>query len=123
VTDIFPWLARVMALANLALFGVLLVNGAGYLQAFGLAADAGGLFVAQRAAPVFAGLAVLLWLARDLPAGTGRDAVAISMAVIWAGIALTGVVDYLRGQAGAPILLAAAAEVVAAALFLIARRG
>ena len=47
---------------------------------------------------MFAGLAVLLWLVRDLPKGTARDAISSAMAVMWTGIACTGIYEYVAGS-------------------------
>ncbi|MBQ2261019.1 MAG: hypothetical protein II336_06600 [Loktanella sp.] len=118
----FRILASVTALACLALCGMLLVNGAQYVATFAITPDQGARFVARRAAPVFAGLAVILWLLRDLPAGTARDGLCYGMAVLWWGIAATGINEYFSGQAGGAILIAAGVELVAGLAFVIARR-
>lgn len=110
------------ALVCLILFGFLLTHGGVYVQTYGVTPDDGARFVARRAAPMFAGLAVLLWLARDLPKGTARDAICSAMAVIWAGIACTGIYEYVVGVATAPILLAAVAELGIALAFMAVRR-
>lgn len=110
------------ALFCLILFILLLTNGGIYVETYGVAADGGARFVARRAAPMFAGLAVLLWLVRDLPKGTLRDAVCSAMAVMWAGIACTGIYEYFMGVAAATILLAAVAELGIALGFMILRR-
>ena len=110
------------ALVCLILFALLLTNGGMYVETYGVAADDGARFMARRAAPMFVGLAVLLWLVRDLPKGTARDAICSAMAVIFAGIACTGIYEYLVGVAAAPILLAAVAELGIALAFVVVRR-
>lgn len=110
------------ALVCLILFALLLTNGGMYVETYGVAADNGARFVARRAAPMFAGLAVLLWLVRDLPKGTARDAICSAMAVMWTGIACTGMYEYVAGVATAPILWAAVAELGIALAFLVLRR-
>ncbi len=118
----FQLVAVLTALAFVALFVILLVNSAGYIGTYGLAPDAGADFMARRAAPMFIGLAVLLWWLRDLPAGTARDGVCFGMAALWCGIAVTGLYEFVRGQAGFAIVIAAAAELLAAAAFLWVRK-
>ncbi|MFN3663096.1 hypothetical protein [Yoonia sp.] len=114
--------ASVTALGCLALCGMLFVNGGQYAATFGIAPDQGAGFVARRAAPVFAGLAVMLWLLRDLPKGSARDGLCIGMVVLWWGIAASGIAEYVTGQAGSTILIAAMVEVIVGLVFVIARR-
>ncbi|WP_322893753.1 MULTISPECIES: hypothetical protein [unclassified Yoonia] len=118
----FRAVAVLTAVICLALFGVLLTNGGQYVATFAIAPDQGADFVARRAAPVFVGLAVILWMLRDLPVGTARDGICIGMIVLWLGIAVTGVFEFASGQAGAAILIASAAEVLGALAFWVARR-
>lgn len=118
----FRTLALLTAMACLGLCYILFAQGGTYVATFAIAPDQGADFVARRAAPVFAGLAVLLWLARDLPVGPGRDAICTGMAALWLGIAATGIMDFASGEAGSAILIAAAVEVSAALAFWIARR-
>lgn len=114
--------AGITAAVFLALFVILLVAGRAYVTTYGVAPGEGSAFLARRAAPLFAGLAVTLWLLRDLPVGTARDGLCYGLAVIWFGIAATGVYEFGTGQAGAAILIAAAAEVVGGLVFLVLRR-
>lgn len=79
-------------------------------------------FAAQRLGPAIAGLGVLLFLARDLPAGRFAIQFATVAALVWIVIAATGVFHFLTGVATQAILIAAATEVAMAALFLIAAR-
>lgn len=118
----FRIVAIVTAVACLGLFAVLFGNGASYVATFAIQPDQGAGFVARRAAPVFAGLAVILWVLRDLPVGTARDGICLGMVVLWLGIAATGVYEYTSGQAGGAILIASAVELLAALAFWVARR-
>lgn len=110
------------AIFCLALFLLLLTSGGFYARTYGVTADLGAVFISRRASPMFLGLAVVLWMARDLPQGTARDAICIGMAVTWAGIAVTGLYDYATGVARFPIALAAVAETGLALAFLAVRR-
>ena len=118
----FRIVALVTALACLALCVILFARGGQYVATFAISPDQGAGFVARRAAPVFAGLAVMLWMLRDVPFGVARDGICTGMVVLWLGIAATGISEYVRGQAGAAILIAAAVEVLGAAAFWFARR-
>lgn len=109
------------ALLCLALFPVLLFASGLYVESYGIGADAGAGFLGRRASPMFAGLAVLLWLARDLEPGRARDAVCFGMAIMWTGIALTGLYELAFGAALNTIGIAAIVELGFAAAFLMSR--
>lgn len=106
----------------LILFVLLLVSPATYVDAYGVAPDAGAEFMVRRASPMFAGLAVLLWLSRNAGPSQLRSAIGISIAISFAGIALTGIVAFVTGAANGAILVAAGGEFLIAALFLVAIR-
>ena len=91
------------------------------LRLMGLKGDAGAIFMGRRASPMFLGLALLMWQLRDAPASSLRSTICWAMAVIFAGIAVTGIIEYLNGMAGAVILLAALGELIVTALFVGAR--
>ncbi|WP_019955081.1 hypothetical protein [Yoonia vestfoldensis] len=114
--------AGVTAVVFLVLFVILLVAGRAYVTTYGVAPSDGADFLARRAAPLFAGLAVMLWLLRGLPVGTARDGVCYGLATVWFGIAATGVYEFTMGQAEATILIAATAEVIGGAVFVLVRR-
>ncbi len=105
-----------------ALFPLLLLNPGYYVDTYGVEPDAGASFLGRRASPLFLGLAVMLWMMRDLPRGTARDAVSIGMAFTWGGIAATGLFAFSTGTANANILIAAVVETAMAVSFVIARR-
>ncbi|MGB3554491.1 MAG: hypothetical protein WBA25_07615 [Jannaschia sp.] len=67
--------------------------------------------LALRAAILFLGLAAIAWFGRDAPDSTLRRAVAIGFAVVWAGLALAGLYEFVRGTVGPGIWLAIVAEV------------
>jgi hypothetical protein len=114
--------ASVTAVVFLALFVILLVAGRAYVTTYGVTPGDGAAFLARRAAPLFAGLAVILWMLRDLPVGAARDGICYGLALIWFGIAATGIFAFASGQASGTILIAATAEVIGGLVFLIVRR-
>ncbi len=105
------------AVLCVALFPLLLINAGFYVDTYGVAADTGAAFMGRRASPMFLGLAVLLWMVRDLDPGPARDAVCASMVVIWAGIAITGLYELMIGTAGPLIAGAAVVELGFAVAF------
>jgi hypothetical protein len=110
-----------LAIVVAVLAAILLIAPGLYTSTYGVSADTGGMFMGRRAAPGFLGLALLLWLLRDVTDKTVQHAVCISMVVMFAGIALTGTSAFLIGTASWTILLAAFAEVVIAVSFWFVR--
>lgn len=118
MTGLYRGLLIVTSLFWLGLFAVLIAAPDAYVRTFGLPPDAGAEFVGRRAAPVFLGLAVMCWSLRGLEAGPARRGFCLGMAVLWAGIAVTGLWDFWSGEAGAGILVAAFVEAGFCAAFL-----
>ncbi|SEQ20122.1 hypothetical protein SAMN05428995_103197 [Loktanella sp. DSM 29012] len=116
----FHLICLATAVICLGLFCVLLISPGLYVGLYAQP-DAGAAFMGRRAAPIFLGLAVLMFVLRDTAPGALRDAVAFGMAATWAGIALTGIWSYGMGQASYAILVAAGIEFAMAAAFVIAR--
>ncbi|WP_342075673.1 hypothetical protein [Yoonia sp. SS1-5] len=105
-----------------ALFILFVVNSGYYIATYGVAPDSGADFLGRRAAPLFLGLAIVLWACRDLDVGSARDGICLAMAVTWMGIAATGIYEWTIGTASFAILVAAFSEIVIGTLFLLARR-
>ncbi len=99
------------------LFLLLLFFPATYVENYGVQADAGAVFMVRRAAPMFAGIAILLWLARGLKPSPERDAMSWAMIVFFAGIGVMSIFEIWQGTADARILLAAVGEFGIALLF------
>ncbi len=110
------------AFIGLVLFLLLLGVPATYLATYGVETDGGGLLMVRRASPMFLGFAVMLWMGRNAGPSPLRHAVCYGMAVTFAGVALTGTFEYLRGATNAMIMAAAAGELLIAALFMKATR-
>ncbi|WP_296420499.1 hypothetical protein [Pseudooctadecabacter sp.] len=79
-------------------------------------------FAAQRLSPAIMGLGALLLLASPLPPGPFASRFAALTALVWFGVAATGVFHYLAGTATFAILVAAVSEIVLGLLFGIAAR-
>lgn len=103
------------------LFALLAFAPATYVGTYGVQGDAGAIFMARRASPMFLGLALLTWNMRDAPNSDLRSAMCWALAVLFAGIAVTGVYEYLRATAAPTILIAACGEAIMAGLFVAAR--
>ena len=104
-----------------ALFGVFIVSPGLYSSLYGVAGDAGGVFLGRRAAPLFLGLAIFFWALRDVRPGPLQDATAWAAAATFAGIAVTGIWAFANGTASMAILVAAGIEAAIALAFLLAR--
>jgi len=79
-------------------------------------------FAAQRLSPAIGGLGALLLLASTLPPSLFASRFAALTAVVWFGVAATGVFHYVSGTATFAILVAALTEVILGALFLVVSR-
>lgn len=66
--------------------------------------------MSHRAAMLFAGFSYLGWQARLLPSSDATRAIFMSFAVSMGGLAVLGVVEFLRGAVGVGIALAIVAE-------------
>ncbi len=118
----FKPVARGVALVCAVLFVVLAFVPQAYAPTYGVVADEGVQFLTRRASPMFIAPAIILWLAASAPRSGLRDGVVIGVALMWVGVALTGVVAWMQGIASPLILLAAALECTLAALVWAARK-
>jgi hypothetical protein len=114
----FSLIARIVAAVCMVLFALFCFVPQLYAPTYGVEADAGAVFITRRASPMFFGLALILWVTSSEPVSRLRDMVVIATAVIFAGVATTGLLAYLSGQANQTILVAALAEGVLASLLL-----
>ena len=101
---------------------ILLLWPGAYLSLYVPRYDPNMPFAAQRLAPAIVGLGALLLLARTLPAGPFATRFAALTALVWFGVAATGVFHYATGVATSNILIAGVAEVALGVLFLGAAR-
>ena len=109
-------LAAAIAAGGVAL--VLLVSPGSYAGIYLPAADAGAEFIGRRAAAPTAGLAALVLVMAGLPRGALRARLALIVACVWVGFALTGSYEWITGAANWRVLAAAVVELGFAAAFL-----
>ena len=119
---LFRVAATMAAALSAALFLFLLIAPATFVELYGASGDAGAEFMGRRAAPIFAGLAIVFWLGRNADDSPLRRAVSLGSAIIFSGVALTGVWAFADGSAGWVILASAAAELSLGVLFALASR-
>ncbi len=117
----FALWSRVGAGVCTVLFVLLLLAPALYLGTYGVASNASADFMVQRAAPMFGGLALLLWWSAPEPNSRMRLGVVVSACVVFLGIAATGVFHILTGVAGSILWIAIAGEVLFAVILWLVR--
>ena len=113
----FRIVCSLTAVVCIVLFGIFLAAPGFYVAVYGVRADASGMFLGNRAAPVFLGLAALCWLLRRQTEPEVQAAVSLSMILIFGGIKITGIWAYFQDVATASILVAAAGECAIAFAF------
>jgi len=106
----FRPLAMLAAAIMLALALILIFVPGLLFAVFGLAVGPVTAFTAKRTAMFMLGFALLFWLGRDATCGETRRLIAASAVVTLGGLALLGLFEFLRGQAGPGIFLAIATE-------------
>ena len=85
--------------------------------------DVGGEIIAHRAAMLFAGYSFLAWQTRFLASSQATRVIFLSFVCFMGGLALLGVVEFIRGMVGVGIVLAIAAEVFFVVTFWRLARG
>lgn len=118
----FRLATTIAAVLCAGLFAFLLVAPGPFADLYGASADAGAAFMGRRTAPVFLGLSVMFWTLRDASAFAFRPQLALGMATVFGGVALTGVWAWFDGSAGLIVLPSAVAEGALSALFVAASR-
>lgn len=111
----FRWVAIVIAAFCAALSVLWFLDVGLYTTTYGVAADDGTRFFGRRVAPILLGLAVMIYMARNAAPSPLRRAIALGMAVAFAGVGATGVLAFSQGVASFAILVAACTEFAAAA--------
>lgn len=105
-----------------ALFVVFLISPGFYVEVYGVAENRGADFLGRRASTMFLGIAVILWRVRNEPPSSVRQAISYGTAVMFAGIAFTGLFEFGRGNANFNIVVAAVGEMLIAFVFLVAAK-
>ncbi|AKS45854.1 hypothetical protein SAMN05444287_0956 [Octadecabacter temperatus] len=118
----FQLTARLVVLVCAILFVIFLFAPQAYSPLYGVETNQSAQFMTRRAAPMFLAPVIVLWAASSAAHSKLREAVALGFAVMFAGVAMTGVLAWMQGTAAPMILLAAAGEVLIAALLLGTRK-
>lgn len=118
----FRFVSRAVVLVCAVLFVMFLFVPQMYSPTYGVETDVSGQFMTRRAAPMFLAPMILLWVASSAPRSTLRDGIAVAVAVMFAGVAATGVFAWAQGKASPMILLAATGEVLIATLLVWTRK-
>lgn len=111
----FRLVAMVLAAFCAALSVMWFVDVGLYTVTYGVASDEGTQFFGRRVSPILLGLALMFYMARNAPPSPLRRAMAMGIAVAFAGVGATGVMAYADGVASFAILIAAGTEFAAAA--------
>jgi len=120
--DFRPWrsyadLSMTAALVMGGLFLCLLLLPGIIHWLFGIASEPSTDLMSRRAGMLFLGLAIIVFQARDAPQSPLRRAITLGITVMMAALALLGMAEYYRGQAGLGIWIAICVEVIFAALY------
>lgn len=103
-------LSLAAAALSMTLFVLLLIFPGVIYWLFELPADDTADFMSRRAALLFLGLAVVAFAGRNEPNSGMRRAVSLGMAVLMAGLAGLGAIEFFRGACGVGIWLAVVTE-------------
>lgn len=114
-------LFTLVGLAAIALGVLLLVAPHLYLDLYTDLSDE-ATFAARRLSPAVIGLGAILLATSTLPKGALAARIATIGALVWFGVAATGMFHYATGVAQANILIAAGTELLLGLLFALAAR-
>ena len=104
-----------IALAFFALPGVI-------TAAWGLQLEGEAAFMGQRYAAAFAGMAVVLYLARDAGPSVARRAIAFGIGAFLILVACVGLLALVQGRVAGGILMAVAVELILAGALILTGR-
>lgn len=113
----FRLASTLTAIVCFILFALFLIVPGTYTATYGVEAGTGGVFFGRRLSPMVLGLALMLWMLRGTRDLAVQRAVAVTMIVIFAGVAATGVFEFVTGFASTAILVAALGELIIAGVF------
>jgi hypothetical protein len=114
----FRPLAIVTAMLFLALALLWMFAPQRLLEGWGLVSTPMAELLGRRAAALYAGMAVMFWLARNAPASLARAGMSNGLAVACLLLAALGVFELLVGHATGGILIAVAIELTLAVALL-----
>lgn len=114
---------KITSIATAVLFTFLFIQiffmpGA-FITDIGLTPDTASIVLIRRASLFMLGLAVLMFLSRNIPASKARIYLSISMSVIFFSIAINGISGYLYGNYNSSIFIAVIIESVLGLAFVL----
>lgn len=116
-------LFKITSIATAALFIFLFIQTFFTSEAFitdmGLVPDTASIILIRRASLFMPGLAVLMFLSRNLPVSKGRINLSISMTVIFFSLAINGSSGYIYGNYNFSIFIAIIIESILGLAFII----
>ncbi len=118
----FRRLALVSALLLFALSAIWMCSPELMLTQWGVSYTESAGLVSRRAAAFYAGMALMLLLARNAEASSARFAIATGISVTCLILATLGIFEWHKGIATAQILVAVTLEAVLAVAFLLSNR-
>jgi hypothetical protein len=114
----FHTLALVTAGIFLLIAIVWLFAPARFLTAWGVKDSAETRLIGRRVAALYAGVAVMFFIARDAEPSLPRTALSVGLVSTCLLLAISGVVEWLQGRASKGILAAAVIELLLSLLFV-----
>lgn len=90
------------------------------MAGWGLVSTPVGELLGRRAAALYAGVAVMFWLARNAPPSLARSAMSQGLTVACLTLAASGMIELVAGHVTAGILIAVAIEMALALALLLA---
>jgi hypothetical protein len=118
----FQLISRLVAAVCAVLFAIFLFAPQAYSPLYGVETNVSAQFMTRRAAPMFLAAMIILWAAYSAPRSALRDAVALGVAAMFAGVCITGLIALMQGIASPMILMAAMGEALIAVLLLSTRK-
>lgn len=106
----FSSLNKITSGLSIALSFFLLVFPEPIFYLFNVAGNDSAYFISRRAAMLFLGFAVISWLSRNAQPSATRQAISLGIAMSMFGLAILGMLEFLRDYAGGGIFMAASAE-------------
>lgn len=124
MTVSYNFVSKLAAILCFTLFICLLLAPDLIYWVFGLVGNDVSDLMARRAATLFLGVSVIIFLSRNAPQSQLRQNLCVGLAVMMAALAAVGMFEFFRGAVGAGIWLAITTEIAfAAAYFSMSKKG
>jgi hypothetical protein len=114
----FQLISRLVAAVCAVLFAIFLFAPQVYSPLYGVETNVSAQFMTRRAAPMFLAAMIILWAASSARRSPLRDAVALGVAAMFAGVCITGLIALMQGIATSMVLMAALGEALIPVLLL-----